>query len=1554
MERQHSERRGAIALDFGDDSWLFSSNQKSETREARRDNEWQSSIQKDLKAADCIIGGKRATARRRTISTNTRPKLRRRPTDEQSSKSDGYKRKSRLSANSRDLEAADSIIDSKNQRSEKQVNMHASLAASSKSSKCAGQSSRKQSLPTICNSISGRVAHHHISRSKSEIQIMAPRKDVATNIQEGLHAYHMNKTKELMPFVPPHIRRRKSSANLSEQSGKGNSVDDYVALSSRDVGNINLYESNPKETGRIKSSSEQVITVHEVNFDQMRHSLESKGSETNERASTQDPRESNKIAEDKITQPSRAQPSRGSASKSVTSRSSTVGAKPCRTNDLVHGNSHNRGEKVKRDSHSSYQSSLVNSITPFQHSIEGEGQHRPEACSDKTFPKKRSKSLGTRESSKSTLGKASSYRQSHGRNSMQSPDENGVDEKDTNTSRRRCKSLDLRSSQTARESAYDEISIHSCRRKVTRHNFDMRQTKHYRGRRHTVDRDPPRPLIQNAETLYRSKSERSIAISTPFTQDARRMDTGNLSDTDDENEFIECYSMSMSNNDDPSQITDTASYDVRSHHSRRSYASSYKHQEHDKRLTEVNEDYDELTEYIDEEFTEYIDDEVTDYHEESVHAAPTCKKFSKLIECRGRRGIKQKQCCCLLMTSAFSILSVGAVVVLVLLPAMGIQNNSNEHSVSVPDQGSKVNIVFTSSENSSSPSIKPTFEISLQAMHLEPAPTDIEGRCSPSNFPAGSSVCEETCQVAKCCYQNSSIDKDPKCDGMSTECQGYIPHCDVFFDPWVQSLNGVIRPPPVHLNRVCRHRRRRHTDLPVRQLESVEEDCLRACLPSKCCGGINFNDLTPDDTLLSSDEDGTVTDEFGNFVMTSCLDKNEERCSAYQEFCKGVFEQHDSANALPTIAPLDFAPLDSFQPDHEPMPIAAVTPSPWFSKFDITASPLASSTNDQILFTPSQDSTLVDRPSPQVPRPNPSYNYPSVPSIFTPTFHHDQEPDEGDQTAIIATTPSFNYSSSSSPGDINSTSSLSHYTVFESSAPESAIGPSNYPRPYDPSNTEPTATTSGNSASDSSKHIGSSVSPSTKYNPHTPTGSGRTSFPSAITFFSFSGDDTNPQLSYATPAPLITIPKAPVKKIQRNCSGDDNIERIINGDKKSCLEACINGLCCFIEEFIDAGFEQTDETGHLMDAQSCYKSNELTCYDYKSCLVMTLEKHERQTVSPSPTMSVPPPVPIVPYANAEEIYSSCSGEENMRLITNQNVEANIRCLNACSPGICCYMDLFSRRGITAYDEQGKPVVVDSCWDNNQQICAGYEECLVLTLAAKPVMSPTTTRGTFSPISTTSTSLEPTSNPTEKTIIPGPITIPAADVVSIANECTGAEKTDLISSGNKAAMEACLRVCSQGACCYNQVFNSIGVYMMNNEGDHLQLESCFEGNEVICGQYTGCLTLSLSYSRPKTSSPTITPPKRYVADAPIEDINNACSGQDNIELITSGDKTTIDMCFNACKTGVCCYAEVFNAVGMQTLNDGNKKPVLSCLTGNEIKCGGYAGCLVLTLSPYHSK
>lgn len=141
--------------------------------------------------------------------------------------------------------------------------------------------------------------------------------------------------------------------------------------------------------------------------------------------------------------------------------------------------------------------------------------------------------------------------------------------------------------------------------------------------------------------------------------------------------------------------------------------------------------------------------------------------------------------------------------------------------------------------------------------------------------------------------------------------------------------------------------------------------------------------------------------------------------------------------------------------------------------------------------------------------------------------------------------------------------------------------------------------------------------------------------------------------------------------------------------------------------------------------------------------------------------------------------------------------------------------MFSKRGITAFDEEGNALVIDSCWEGNEEVCTGYEGCLVLTLTGPkptpsspalnsssatpslfapppPTASPVTTVPATARPKPSSQSTKLTSKPTEligsfsevDSIAPAPLE-------AITKACTGTEKTNLLSRGDEETQAECV-------------------------------------------------------------------------------------------------------------------------------------------------------------------
>ncbi|KAL9190900.1 hypothetical protein ACHAXT_000606 [Thalassiosira profunda] len=189
----------------------------------------------------------------------------------------------------------------------------------------------------------------------------------------------------------------------------------------------------------------------------------------------------------------------------------------------------------------------------------------------------------------------------------------------------------------------------------------------------------------------------------------------------------------------------------------------------------------------------------------------------------------------------------------------------------------------------------------------EAPPSDIEGRCSPSNLPGSLSACLSACLPSSCCYPNYS--EEPTCisetDQRSVDaCDQYRPYCDVFYDPWPGATEGVLRSPPENLVRMCletvgqpgdddnnllgdamksseRKRLRQHVAQGERILTTPDQICSRYCVASRCCHA----SADTDGLVLSAS--GVFTDVMsGDHVMTNCqadFGKNKPMCEEYDD-----------------------------------------------------------------------------------------------------------------------------------------------------------------------------------------------------------------------------------------------------------------------------------------------------------------------------------------------------------------------------------------------------------------------------------------------------------------------------------------------------------------------------------------------------------------------------------------------------------------------------------------------------------------------------------------------
>ena len=217
---------------------------------------------------------------------------------------------------------------------------------------------------------------------------------------------------------------------------------------------------------------------------------------------------------------------------------------------------------------------------------------------------------------------------------------------------------------------------------------------------------------------------------------------------------------------------------------------------------------------------------------------------------------------------------------------------------------------------------------------LDIPPNDLEGKCSPSNFPLTIEICKESCIDAECCYRNEEGIVDGCFDTSvdtyngrlnSHRCTLYRPHCDVFYDPWTGGEDGYIRPPPDNLNQLCRKRLNMGLNQPSRALDFEDEVCFDACLPSKCCQAMKVAGESDTDSIIS----------YLGYVMTSCEHRNGEECRAYNATCFGIFDEPPPPEpvSFPSVSPSKGSSSPSEELFESSSPTLAPTRYPTSSPF---------------------------------------------------------------------------------------------------------------------------------------------------------------------------------------------------------------------------------------------------------------------------------------------------------------------------------------------------------------------------------------------------------------------------------------------------------------------------------------------------------------------------------------------------------------------------------------------------------------------------------------------
>ena len=292
----------------------------------------------------------------------------------------------------------------------------------------------------------------------------------------------------------------------------------------------------------------------------------------------------------------------------------------------------------------------------------------------------------------------------------------------------------------------------------------------------------------------------------------------------------------------------------------------------------------------------------------------------------------------------------------------------NTNTMTLEELGSITARPTKSISPSPAPSITP-FEMEVIDI-LDIPPDDLEGRCSPSNFPFAIEICRDSCSIAECCYLNEdAVVKgcfDTSVDTYSGRlnahrCTLYRPYCDVFFDPWNGGEEGYIRPPPSNMNQLCRKRLKARVNLPGRALDFEDDVCFQNCLPSKCCQAMKV--------AGESDIESIITYFLPRYVMTNCERLNKEVCDAYNTTCFGIFDEPTPldpvsfSSASPSVA-ASLAPSESIFVSLSPtlVPTLTLTSNPSAQPVEITTEPTDMPSNSPSLSITTQPTRVPTIP----------------------------------------------------------------------------------------------------------------------------------------------------------------------------------------------------------------------------------------------------------------------------------------------------------------------------------------------------------------------------------------------------------------------------------------------------------------------------------------------------------------------------------------------------------------------------------------------------------------
>lgn len=480
---------------------------------------------------------------------------------------------------------------------------------------------------------------------------------------------------------------------------------------------------------------------------------------------------------------------------------------------------------------------------------------------------------------------------------------------------------------------------------------------------------------------------------------------------------------------------------------------------------------------------------------------------------------------------------------------------SNKNSSTVQTVAAKMNATDASEVK------PPPFD---DVEHIEAPPLDLEAMCSASNLPGSLPACLSACLPAACCYPDYT---GPSCS-KTPECSLFEPHCDIFFDAWPQSTEGVLRDVTKEMMDMCvgpktinstdepalkanssvatthsivvRNRLRGHVGQSnVRSQGNstsakplVEGTCNDYCTAAKCCNAAVVND--PKLSGFNLSPLGVYNDaSSGEYVMTNCQvsnAKNRQLCSKYKQLC--------ATDLVPIATPVS-------------------------GESTITAATSLEASESSILTWASADNTTATQTA---------------------------EIEVTDRTAV--TTPASGESTFITPTSLaaSETTVLTLVSADDTTATQTAE--------LEPVFEEPIAsnfTLSETFPKQSSSNPTVAPSNASETNLRPPSSPHESSVDQAGVFETPSSPPKASKIPTSSPIsnlPPLTL--ADIKNIHDSCGTEKAKFLIQTGDesaKDKCIEACLSGICCLADGLWYAG-------------ESCFEGNQHICSRYAACIIL--------------------------------------------------------------------------------------------------------------------------------------------------------------------------------------------------------------------------------------------------------------------------------------------------------------------------------------------------------------